>query len=446
MKAKNRTLKTILSILVIILISLISFMGIFVKDKNRMKNILPDYELGMDFKGGRVFNIKPDETVNTKYYDSEGKEVESSSIDESKKDEYTKEETPVNSKDSLNDENYEKVKKIVEERLNLLSVKEYEIRKSSSNGEIYVTIPEDSNTDTIVSEMTPRGEFKIIDSEDKRVLLTNNDIKDVKVGYGNTTSGTSVFINIQFNKEGTEKFKNITNTYVQTTKTVEQEGEEAKEETVTKEISIKIDDTALLSTHFSEQVTNGLLQLSVGSSANSTTDKLKEYLQEATSMAALLDSGKMPVVYQVEQNKYILSEVTQDVIAKVIVASIIVLTLAIIYLIIKYKGKGILAGISIIGYVALLLLAIRYANVEVSIAGVIEILFSTLINYMLVVSMLKEEKINNAIKKYSLILIPTLVIAIAFTFANIAVGTVLFWGIAIAMLYNISITNLLLRD
>lgn len=45
MKAKNRTLKTILTILVIILISLISFMGIFVKDKNRMKNILPDYEL-----------------------------------------------------------------------------------------------------------------------------------------------------------------------------------------------------------------------------------------------------------------------------------------------------------------------------------------------------------------------------------------------------------------
>ena len=154
----------------------------------------------------------------------------------------------------------------------------------------------------------------------------------------------------------------------------------------------------------------------------------------------------MPIVYEVEQNKYILSEVTQDVIEKVIVVSIIVLTLAIIYLIIKYKGKGILAGISIIGYVALLLLAIRYANVEVSIAGIIEILFSTLINYMLVVSMLKEEKINNAIKKYSLILIPTVVIAIAFTFANIAVGIVLFWGIVIAMLYNISVTNLLLRD
>ena len=33
--------------------------------------------------------------------------------------------------------------------------------------------------------MTPRGEFKIIDSEDKRVLLTNNDIKDVKEGSPN---------------------------------------------------------------------------------------------------------------------------------------------------------------------------------------------------------------------------------------------------------------------
>lgn len=440
---KFKGLKITVIVLLIILLSMVSFIGIYVQDKNQVKNILPEYILSRDLKGHRRIELKVnDEVKETKKYDADNNLITDDTTEVART-----EEIKVNSEEILTKENYEASKKVIEKRLEEMQVNNYDIRQNSENGTIILELPEDDNTDRIVGQLSLQGKFEIVDKDTNEVLMTNDDLKSVQSRYGTTSSGTtSIVLNIQFNKEGTEKFKNITNTYIQTTKTVEQEGEEAKEETVTKEISIKIDDTTLLSTYFSEQVTNGLLQLSVGSSTNSTTEELQEYAKEATSMAALLDSGKMPIVYEVEQNKYILSEITQDVVAKVIVVSIIVLTLAIIYLIIKYKGKGILAGISIIGYVALLLLAIRYANVEVSIAGIIEILFSTLINYMLVVSMLKEEKINNVIKKYSLILIPTVVIAIAFTFANIAVGTVLFWGIVIAMLYNISVTNLLLRD
>ncbi len=442
---KFKGLKITVIVLLIILLSIISFIGIYVQDKNQVKNILPEYILSRDLKGHRRIELKVnDEIEETKKYDVDDNLI---SDDDTETVVARTEEIKVNSEEILTRENYEASKKVIEKRLEEIQVNNYDIRQNLENGTIILELPEDDNTDSIVGQLSLQGKFEIVDKDTNEVLMTNDDLKSVQSSYGTTSSGTtSIVLNIQFNKEGTEKFKNITNTYVQTTKTVEQEGEEAKEETETKEISIKIDDTTLLSTYFSEQVTNGLLQLSVGSSTNSTTEELQEYAKEASSMAALLDSGKMPIVYEVEQNKYILSEVTQDVIEKVIVASIIVLTLAIIYLIIKYKGKGILAGISIIGYVALLLLAIRYANVEVSVAGIIEILFSTLINYMLVVSVLKEEKINNAIKKYSLILIPTLVIAIAFTFANIAVGTVLFWGIVITMLYNISIEKLLLRD
>lgn len=440
---KFKGLKITVIVLLIILLSMVSFIGIYVQDKNQVKNILPEYILSRDLKGHRRIELKVnDEVKETKKYDADNNLITDDTTEVART-----EEIKVNSEEILTKENYEASKKVIEKRLEEMQVNNYDIRQNLENGTIILELPEDNNTDRIVGQLSLQGKFEIVDKDTNEVLMTNDDLKSVQSRYGTTSSGTtSIVLNIQFNKEGTEKFKNITNTYVQTTKTVKQEGEEAKEETVTKEISIKIDDTTLLSTYFSEQITNGLLQLSVGSSTNSTTEELQEYAKEATSMAALLDSGKMPIVYEVEQNKYILSEVTQDVIAKVIVASIIVLTLAIIYLIIKYKGKGILVGISIIGYVALLLLVIRYANVEVSIAGIIEILFSTLINYMLVVSMLKEEKINNAIKKYSLILIPTLAIAIAFTFANIAVGIVLFWGIVIAILYNISITNLLLRD
>lgn len=442
---KIKGLKITIVVLAIILLSMISFIGIYVQNKNQVKNILPEYLLARDLKGHRRIELKVnDEVKETKKYDSNDNIV---SDEETEVAVARIEEIKVNSNDILTKENFETSKQIIEKRLEKMQVSNYNIRQNQENGNIILEIPEDDNTDRIVGQLSLQGKFEIIDKDTNEVLMTNDDIKLVQSQYGTTSSGTtSIVLNIQFNKEGTEKLKNITNTYIETTEMVEQEGEEAKEETTTKEISLKIDDTTLLSTYFSETITNGVLQLSVGSSTNSTTEELQEYAQEASSMAALLDSGKIPIIYEVEQNKYILSEVTQNVITKIIVVAIIIITLAIIYIIIKYKTKGILAGISIIGYAALLLLVIRYANVEISVAGIIEILFSMLINYIIVVSMLKEEKISDVIKKYSLVLIPTLIIAIAFTFANIAVGVVLFWGIVIAMLYNMSVTNLLLRD
>ena len=138
MKEKNKTLKTILAILVVILISLISFGGIFVKDKNKMKNLLPEYQTGIDFNGKRVFSIKPDETINKEYYDKDGNKVESSSIEEGTEDEYEIKEIPVNSQDILTKQNFDKMKDIIEKRLELLGIKEFEIRENSENGEFYI--------------------------------------------------------------------------------------------------------------------------------------------------------------------------------------------------------------------------------------------------------------------------------------------------------------------
>ena len=61
-----------------------------------MKNLLPEYQFGMDFNGKREFSIKPDETVNKEYYDKDGKKVESSSIEEGKEEEYETKEIPIN--------------------------------------------------------------------------------------------------------------------------------------------------------------------------------------------------------------------------------------------------------------------------------------------------------------------------------------------------------------
>jgi len=62
---KEGSLKSILAILVIVLICVVSLGGIYVKDKNFMKNILPDYVLGQDLNGSIIMKLdvnKPEES------------------------------------------------------------------------------------------------------------------------------------------------------------------------------------------------------------------------------------------------------------------------------------------------------------------------------------------------------------------------------------------------
>lgn len=304
---KFKGMKKTIIILFIILLSIISFAGIYVKNKNQIENIMPQYLLAKDLQGYRRVELKVSETENA------------------------------------TEENYQKSKEILEERINALQNKSYITRLNTENGNIIFELPEDSKTDSIISQLSLQGKFEITDNDTDEVLITNDDIKNVQAGYGSTNSGTTaVFININFNEAGTEKFKNITNTYVETT--VEDETNE--ETTETKKIAVKIDDMTLLTTYFDEEVTNGVLQLSVGSSSTSTTAELQEYLEEANSIATLLNSGKLPNAYEVEQNKLIYSDITTENLQIISIITVVVLALAMLYLIFKYKTKAILTNIA----------------------------------------------------------------------------------------------------
>lgn len=458
---KNKALKLTLIILIIILLSIISFAGIYVQNKNTMENVLPEYLLSRDFSGYRIVELKVSDDKTTINYDAQGNEIPASDTET----EVAKtEEKATNPEEVLTSENYKKAKQIIEKRLVAMQVSDYVIRQNKENGTIILELPENDDTNRVVGQVRSIGKFEIVDKETDEVLMTNDDIEYVRAGYGTTASGTSaVYINFQFNKEGTQKFKDITNKYVQTTvtkqkeETVEEqaktenveETEEAAEpetETVTKQIAIKIDDNEILETYFEEEVSNGLLQLSVGSSSNNTTEQLQEYLIQASNLATTLDSGKMPIVYTTSINEFIASSITAEQIKTVIIVSVAILLVALCFVALKYKAKGVLASISIIGYIAVLLLAVRYFNVKISVGGVIAILYSVAISYAVTISILKQKDILKALLKWTIILIPTLIIAITFVFSNILIGTVLFWGIVITLLYHISVTNLLLRN
>ena len=143
----DNKLKITLSILVIILVCAISFGGIFIQDKGRVNSIIPEYSLGMDLEGSRKLGVIVDDTVNEVIYDKDGKVVTEEGKDTTKKEE------PVNPKEVLTKENFEKSKEIVNKRLQLLNVPDYTIGLDEENGYIMVDMLDYADTDTVAQYM-----------------------------------------------------------------------------------------------------------------------------------------------------------------------------------------------------------------------------------------------------------------------------------------------------
>ncbi len=457
---KNKTMKTVKILTItflVILISMISFVGIYQKNKNRMENKVKDYSYSMSLNGARTIKLK----VNT----------------ESTND------VPNNSEEALTSENYEKSKEIIEKRLKELSVEEYTTSVNETTGEITIEIPEEnSKTDTIIGNLNTVGKFEIIDSETNEVLLDNSNIKSSKVLYNTTSSGTSIYLQIEFNKDGKSKLKEISETYVSVNNTTDNNTAEntTSEENSTneatnttsegsedttkseKKVTMKIDDEEIMSTSFDEAITTGKIQLSVGSATTDSTT-LQNYAQQAQSIATVLDTGKLPIKYDLEKNQYILPEITtQDLIKAEIVIAVIAVV-GIIVLIIKHKMNGLLAGIAYIGLAAIYMLIVRYTNVTISIESITGIVTILALNYIFTqmllekIERLDKEQVENVVQKATLEtyksffikIIPICVMAIVFCFIKwvpiSSFGMIAFWGITLITIYNAIITRYLLK-
>lgn len=450
-KSKNvmKTIKIITIILLIVLISMIGFFGIYKQNKNQMSNIVKDYTYAMDINGARTLKL----TLNSE-----------------------------NEDDVKTAENYETAKTIIEKRLKKLDVQEYKVGVNEETGEITVQIPENTQTDEIVSNLTTVGKFEIIDSETNDVLLDNSSIKSSKVLYNTTQSGTSVYLEIAFDKNGKNKLEEISKTYVKSennttenttaedTNSTEENKNNTEETNTTsedststeKKITMKIDDDEIMSTSFDEAITTGKIQLSVGQ-ASTDSSTVQGYVKQAQNVATVLDSGKLPVKYDIEKNQYLLSNISKQNLVYVAIAMAVVAIIGIIVLIVKYKTNGLLAGISYIGLSALYLIAIRYTNVTISIDSIFAIGIILILNYIFTnmllsnIRKMNDSKVENAVgksvsetyKKFFMRIIPICVVVITFCFANWipmnSFGMTAFWGIVIIAIYNAIITNGLLR-
>lgn len=457
----------------IVLVALVAFAGVYIQTQNRMENKVKDYDFNRELKGGRVIEIKVSDGTS----DSE---------DEN-------EDNNTQNPEDLTVENYEIVKKTVEERLKALGAEDYTISLNKEDGTIRVELAEDDNTDTYAYYLTASGKVQLKEKDTETELLSDSMVKKASYNYKSDSDGKyQVYLELVLNKEGQAKIEEISNTYAilsneideieaaqeeketdteetdsenneenpteetpveeQTTENVE-ENNEQQEETTTKKIAVL---TIAGSEYDIEKIEKNKITVKIGGQTSNTTS-VNNNMSKSAELTMMINAGKYPIEYEIKNNRYMYSDITNNEILYFALIILALILVGLIILCIKYKVKGLLCSISYIGFVAILTLLLRYTNVLISIEGIGAIIFILAINFKFNQSILSKlqkinlvnEAINNTYKETFLKLIPIMIISIVFCFAGWAnlssFGMVMFWGLVLIAIYNITITKALLK-
>ena len=434
-------------ILAIILIVIVAFGGVYIKTQNRMEDKIKEYSLGRELKGERLIELKVSDGS------TEGKTAPA--------------------EEDLTVENYETVKKTIEKRLKSLKAQDYTISLNKENGVIRVELPENDQTDDYAYYLIASGKVEIKEKDTSTELLNEKMVKKAQYTYTSNADGEyQVYLEIILTEDGQAKIEDIQNNYAilkddvdaaeastksddssETKDNAEQttENTDASSEEKTK----KVAKLSIAGTDYDiDKIEKNKIRVKMGTQTSNTTT-VNNSMAKAAELTMLINSGKYPIDYEVQNNRFVHSDITNEQL--LYFAGAVVLLVLFIVLTIKYKSKGFLVSVSCVGFIALLSLLLRYTNVIISIEGIGAIILAILIDLKLSQMMLNKTKILNVVseavtssyKELFLKLVPIMIITIVFCFSGwtnlSSFGMIMFWGFVLIAVYNIIVTKTLLK-
>lgn len=444
MKKYRKTITVILIILVAV-IMFASFFGINIKNKEgQNRNIIPNLKLGMEFGKKTVITATVNKDVETTIYDSEGNVVEpEEGVEYTEENGYKTEEKKINPYEIRTVDNFRGMKKIIEERLNKRGITEYFIELNEQTGTIQIELPENDNIDEIESFLKNSGAFMLLDGETFEAVFETSQLKEAKAMYNNNGVETGVFLQIDFNKEGKQKLKELSEIYVETTSEETNENGEVEEVSNAKTVWVILNDALIGQTVIPNILYNDSIMLTFAYSSDE--EEIQTAAEEANKAAILLNSGTPKILYDFNTEE-VETNITPEMIIAFVGAIGLVFIIAYICMVIIFKARGFIATYFQIGFLATLLLILRLTSATITIEGIAGIVIAMILEYVfsyIVLNNMKSEEVGMYKKsnlEFFLDTIPMYVIAIVFTFANKininSFGVTLFWGIITIYVYN----------
>ncbi|MHB8110444.1 MAG: protein translocase subunit SecD [Syntrophorhabdaceae bacterium] len=152
----------------------------------------------------------------------------------------------------------------------------------------------------------------------KQALLTGELLTDARVSMGGRDIGSEIAVGLEFNSEGARLFDKIT------------------AENVGRRLAIVLDNTVYSAPQIRERISGGKASITGGFT-----------MEEAKDLAIVLRAGALPAPVRVVQNITIGPTLGQDSINKGVMATFLAGILVVIFMVVYYRGSGIIANMAL---------------------------------------------------------------------------------------------------
>jgi len=271
---------------------------------------------------------------------------------------------------------------VIERRVNVFGVSEPVVRTSSSSfvagsqvQRLIVELPGVTDVDAAIEEIgkTPLLEFKLLLIDENNIRFEDTEITGRYVessdlyfpqGLANTPTG-EIGVLVNFNSEGAKLFEQLTS------------------ENVGEYLAIFLDGTAISQPIINEPIPGGTASITGGFTAD-----------EARELSRNLNFGALPVPIEIEGVQTIGATLGEETIKHGVNAAIVGFLLIILFLIAWYRLSGFVATISLLTYVAIMLLLFKFIPVTLTAAGLAGFIISIGIAVdanVLILERIKEE-------------------------------------------------------
>lgn len=271
--------------------------------------------------------------------------------------------------ESERDTALESLKNVIERRVNLLGISEANVQTTKSGGNHRVLVELAGITDTTqaidvigqVAQLSFKKERPIEVVEDVEIDpyafpeyedtdLSGADLRRASIVFdqgGTSVNTNQPLIQLQFNAEGTRKFRELT------------------EQNIGKRVAIFLDDQILIDPVVQTAITDGTAVITGGFNA-----------EQAKFLAAQLNGGALPVPVSVAEQKSIGATLGQESVNQSIYAGLIGLALVIGFMVFYYGRLGIFAGIALVIYALVSLAVYKLVPIVLTLPGLTGFLLS----------------------------------------------------------------------
>ena len=224
---------------------------------------------------------------------------------------------------------------IINNRINGLGVAEPDVRLEGSN-RIAVELPGVKDPEEAVRTIGTTAKMEFVRVDNGEVVVDGSHLKDAQAGTDDTATDANrrFVVSLEFDSEGAEAFGAATTDLVNKYS----EGDQNRC------IAIVLDDQVISAPSIQTAITNGQAQISGGFAT----------LEEASNLAVQLNSGALPIDLEIVEQNTVGAQLGPDAIAKSLNAAIIGCILLALFLLVLYRGPGVVAVVSLILYGVLL--------------------------------------------------------------------------------------------